>query len=193
MDPGPRAWRVKDSNLRRQSRRIYSPLPLAARATRQGAAERIHSTDGGLSPAVSRTCTLDGCSEGRLLLATVVQRPRSARDANEADAGSRGGLRIPTRVTDHHSTGRSHIEVLASREQPVGLRLGKDICVTANHDIDLKTHADTVKRQDIRDYIRGDQGHHPDRDAAQHRQRCPDRRHHRRERDGRPLMPRDRL
>ena len=26
-------WQVKDSNLRRQSRRIYSPLPLAARAT----------------------------------------------------------------------------------------------------------------------------------------------------------------
>ena len=30
-------WRVKDSNLRRQSRRIYSPLPLAARATRHDA------------------------------------------------------------------------------------------------------------------------------------------------------------
>ena len=29
-------WRVKDLNLRRQSRGIYSPLPLAARATRQG-------------------------------------------------------------------------------------------------------------------------------------------------------------
>jgi len=28
-------WRVKDLNLRRQSRGIYSPLPLAARATRQ--------------------------------------------------------------------------------------------------------------------------------------------------------------
>ncbi len=26
-------WQVKDSNLRRLSRRIYSPLPLAARAT----------------------------------------------------------------------------------------------------------------------------------------------------------------
>ena len=26
-------WQVQDSNLRRQSRRIYSPLPLAARAT----------------------------------------------------------------------------------------------------------------------------------------------------------------
>ena len=29
-------WLVKDLNLRRRSRRIYSPLPLAARATRQG-------------------------------------------------------------------------------------------------------------------------------------------------------------
>src|SRR5206468_5287267 len=29
------AWRVKDSNLRRLSRRIYSPLPLATRATRR--------------------------------------------------------------------------------------------------------------------------------------------------------------
>src|SRR4051794_34830627 len=29
-------WRVKDSNLRRLSRRIYSPLPLATRATRRG-------------------------------------------------------------------------------------------------------------------------------------------------------------
>ena len=29
-------WRVKDLNLRRQSRGIYRPLPLAARATRQG-------------------------------------------------------------------------------------------------------------------------------------------------------------
>jgi len=32
-------WRVKDLNLRRQSRGIYSPLPLAARATRQGRTE----------------------------------------------------------------------------------------------------------------------------------------------------------
>ena len=32
----PLWWRVKDLNLRRQSRGIYSPLPLAARATRQG-------------------------------------------------------------------------------------------------------------------------------------------------------------
>ncbi len=30
----PHVWRVMDSNHRRQSRRIYSPLPLAARATR---------------------------------------------------------------------------------------------------------------------------------------------------------------
>src|SRR3954451_20608454 len=34
-DHGPSPWQVKDSNLRRQSRRIYSPLPLAARATCQ--------------------------------------------------------------------------------------------------------------------------------------------------------------
>ncbi len=30
-------WQVKDSNLRRLSRRIYSPLPLATRATCRGA------------------------------------------------------------------------------------------------------------------------------------------------------------
>lgn len=30
-------WQVKDSNLRRLSRRIYSPLPLATRATCPGA------------------------------------------------------------------------------------------------------------------------------------------------------------
>ena len=34
-DEGRCWWRVKDLNLRRQSRGIYSPLPLAARATRQ--------------------------------------------------------------------------------------------------------------------------------------------------------------
>ena len=33
----PRVWQVKDSNLRRLSRRIYSPLPLATRATCRGA------------------------------------------------------------------------------------------------------------------------------------------------------------
>ena len=33
--PSNQAWRVKDSNLRRLSRRIYSPLPLATRATRR--------------------------------------------------------------------------------------------------------------------------------------------------------------
>ena len=39
------SWRVKDSNLRRQSRRIYSPLPLAARATRRTrwCGETIHA------------------------------------------------------------------------------------------------------------------------------------------------------
>ena len=36
-------WRVKDLNLRRQSRGIYSPLPLAARATRQGLLSEVKS------------------------------------------------------------------------------------------------------------------------------------------------------
>ena len=36
-------WRVKDLNLRRQSRGIYSPLPLAARATRQGLLSAVKS------------------------------------------------------------------------------------------------------------------------------------------------------
>ena len=46
-------WRVKDLNLRRQSRGIYSPLPLAARATRQGqsvAALWYYERKGYLSP-----------------------------------------------------------------------------------------------------------------------------------------------
>src|SRR5690349_24084862 len=42
------AWRVKDSNLRRLSRRIYSPLPLATRATRRAVVpeQRTRTVDG---------------------------------------------------------------------------------------------------------------------------------------------------
>lgn len=45
-----RVWRVKDSNLRRLSRRIYSPLPLATRATRQG----VPTPEGGVGETTSR-------------------------------------------------------------------------------------------------------------------------------------------
>ena len=41
------AWRVKDSNLRRLSRRIYSPLPLATRATRRAVVPEKTYKNGG--------------------------------------------------------------------------------------------------------------------------------------------------
>src|SRR5215203_3306793 len=48
------AWQVKDSNLRRLSRRIYSPLPLATRATCR-ARSRISDINGGPANPASRT------------------------------------------------------------------------------------------------------------------------------------------
>ncbi len=54
-------WRVKDLNLRRQSRGIYSPLPLAARATRQGR---------------TSTAAIMDSAKGKDTLGTCAHKPR---------------------------------------------------------------------------------------------------------------------
>ena len=69
-------WRVKDSNLRRLSRRIYSPLPLAARATRLGGAGRADRRR--------------GYTSGR-------RRPKRDRAVGSASARAGGGALWRTR------------------------------------------------------------------------------------------------
>ena len=97
-----RAWRVKDSNLRRLSRRIYSPLPLAARATRRAAGTGAKQYNDARtrvlgSTRAGRPTQRKGATHGRLVVRRRQQgRPPGGRQrAQPGRQGALAALRLP--------------------------------------------------------------------------------------------------
>ena len=103
------AWRVKDSNLRRLSRRIYSPLPLATRATRRAVVpeKSTRTADGVPGAPGSASAAARGRSHGRRVLRRREQgRPPGGRQRPQPGGqGAVAALRLP-RHQRHHRVGR---------------------------------------------------------------------------------------
>ena len=120
--PSYRAWRVKDSNLRRLSRRIYSPLPLATRATRRAVVpEQLTRTADGV-PGVPGSAS--AAARRRSAMADASFDVVSKVDRQEVDnALNQAGKELSQRF-DFRGTNADHLVGRRGRRHAAGRHRG---------------------------------------------------------------------
>ena len=160
------AWRVKDSNLRRLSRRIYSPLPLATRATRRAVVREQSTRTADDVPGAPRAHVRAAKrnSHGRRVLRRREQgRPPGDRQRPQPGGqGAVAAVRLP-RHQRHHRLGRGGGGDPAGRHRGAGRRRAGRVQGEADQARHLaevaRRRRAPVLRQDLQDLGADQAGH----------------------------------